>query len=94
MIDVKQLCGTHIPTWLATRGMGVEKIAQFYDDPVKRTGDADSSRMAEYSLSFATSRGMIWRARRLRAYLQPRMRGMLRIARLNRPPSYVTRAAS
>ena len=33
--DVAQLCNVHIPAWLATEGMGVDKIAAFYDDPVK-----------------------------------------------------------
>ena len=36
LIDVERLCNVHIPQWLATPGMGEEKIAAFYDDPVKR----------------------------------------------------------
>jgi 2-polyprenyl-6-methoxyphenol hydroxylase-like FAD-dependent oxidoreductase len=30
--DVERLCHVHIPRWLATEGMGVEKIRQFYAD--------------------------------------------------------------
>src|SRR3954467_6384912 len=33
--DVERLCNLHIPRWLATQGMGTEKIAAFYQDPVR-----------------------------------------------------------
>ena len=33
--DVARLCKVHIPRWLATAGMGEEKISAFYDDAVK-----------------------------------------------------------
>jgi 2-polyprenyl-6-methoxyphenol hydroxylase-like FAD-dependent oxidoreductase len=36
--DVAQLC-THIPGWLATPGMGADKIASFYADEVKQAYD-------------------------------------------------------
>jgi 2-polyprenyl-6-methoxyphenol hydroxylase-like FAD-dependent oxidoreductase len=81
MTDVGQLCRGYVSRWLGTPGMGPEKIAQFYDDPVKRACDRDTLRLAEYGLSFATDRGMMWHARRLRAFLRPRMRNMLRPAR-------------
>jgi 2-polyprenyl-6-methoxyphenol hydroxylase-like FAD-dependent oxidoreductase len=32
----------HVPEWLATPGMGVEKIARFYQDPLKRRIDERS----------------------------------------------------
>ncbi len=38
--DVERLCNVHIPRWLATRGMGEDKIAAFYDDAVKTACDA------------------------------------------------------
>jgi 2-polyprenyl-6-methoxyphenol hydroxylase-like FAD-dependent oxidoreductase len=81
MTDVGQLCRSYVPQWLGTAGMGPEKIAQFYDDPVKLACDRDCSRLAEYGLSFATDRGVMWRARRLRAYLRPRMRSVLKATR-------------
>ena len=37
--DVERLCNVYIPHWLASGGMGEEKIAAFYDDPVKRAND-------------------------------------------------------
>ena len=42
--DVERLCNVHIPAWLATDGMDEDKIAAFYDDPVKTACDAWSSR--------------------------------------------------
>ena len=41
--DVERLCNVHIPRWLASDGMGVDKIAAFYDDPVKRACDRHSA---------------------------------------------------
>ena len=37
--DVARLCNVHIPAWLATEGMDEDKIAAFYDDPVKQACD-------------------------------------------------------
>ncbi len=34
--DVERLCHEHIPRWFASEGMGAEKIAEFYADPVKQ----------------------------------------------------------
>jgi len=39
LVDAERLCNVHIPRWLATPGMGEDKIAAFYDDPVKRACD-------------------------------------------------------
>ena len=45
--DVAQLCNVHIPAWLATEGMDADKIASFYDDPVKQACDAWSMAKAD-----------------------------------------------
>src|SRR4030095_12897028 len=37
--DVERLCDVHIPHWLATPGMGKDKIASFYGDSVKLAAD-------------------------------------------------------
>ena len=42
--DVDLLCNGHIPRWLATSGMGRDKIADFYADPVKIERDASAVR--------------------------------------------------
>ena len=41
--DVERLCNLYIPDWLSTDGMDPDKIAGFYDDPVKRACDAAST---------------------------------------------------
>jgi 2-polyprenyl-6-methoxyphenol hydroxylase-like FAD-dependent oxidoreductase len=62
--DVERLCNIHVPRWLATPGMGEEKIAAFYDDPVKRACDSHSAAMAYYVRSIAVDPGLLWQARR------------------------------
>jgi 2-polyprenyl-6-methoxyphenol hydroxylase-like FAD-dependent oxidoreductase len=64
LTDVERLCNVHIPLWLATPGMAAEKIAAFYDDPVKKACD-DFSRTKAYTLrSFSIDTGLPWHARR------------------------------
>lgn len=62
--DVERLCNVHIPRWFATPGMGAEKIAAFYDDPVKRACDAESAARAFYVRSLSIDAGILWQARR------------------------------
>jgi 2-polyprenyl-6-methoxyphenol hydroxylase-like FAD-dependent oxidoreductase len=62
--DVERLCNVHIPAWLATEGMGLEKIATFYADPVKREADASSLAKAYWLRSLSIDTGAVWRARR------------------------------
>lgn len=46
LVDVERLCNVHAPQWLATQGMGVEKIAAFYTDPEKMASDRNSLALA------------------------------------------------
>lgn len=62
--DVERLCNVHIPNWLATEGMGEEKIAAFYDDPVKRAYDDYSTAKAYDLRSLSIDLSLPWRARR------------------------------
>jgi 2-polyprenyl-6-methoxyphenol hydroxylase-like FAD-dependent oxidoreductase len=62
--DVERLCNVHIPSWLATEGMGRAKIDMFYDDPVKTTCDAWSAAKAWHLRSLSIDNGLTWRARR------------------------------
>jgi 2-polyprenyl-6-methoxyphenol hydroxylase-like FAD-dependent oxidoreductase len=62
--DVERLCRVHIPAWLATEGMGVEKIAAFYDDPVKKACDAWADAKAYHFKSVSIDRGLYWSAQR------------------------------
>jgi 2-polyprenyl-6-methoxyphenol hydroxylase-like FAD-dependent oxidoreductase len=62
--DVERLCRVHIPKWLATEGMGAEKTAAFYDDPVKRACDAWSMAKAWNFKSVSIDRGFYWTVQR------------------------------
>jgi 2-polyprenyl-6-methoxyphenol hydroxylase-like FAD-dependent oxidoreductase len=62
--DVERLCNVHIPRWLATDGMGEEKIAAYYDDRAKLAYDAHSADKAQYVRSLSMEAGLPWRARR------------------------------
>ena len=64
LTDVERLCNVHIPGWLASPGMGVEKLASFYADPVKRTCDENSVARAFHLRSLSTDEGLVWRAKR------------------------------
>jgi 2-polyprenyl-6-methoxyphenol hydroxylase-like FAD-dependent oxidoreductase len=81
LTDVDRLCNTHVPRWLASAGMGAEKIAQFYDDDVKVECDRKTAHAAEYCRHFSINDGPFWRARRWRAYLRPRARAWIARAR-------------
>jgi len=62
--DVERLCHAHVPRWLASRGMGVEKIAAFYADPAKLACDRHSWDKAFKLRSDSIEDGLPWRARR------------------------------
>jgi 2-polyprenyl-6-methoxyphenol hydroxylase-like FAD-dependent oxidoreductase len=62
--DVQRLCNVHIPQWLATDGMGADKIAGFYRDPEKMECEARSLAKAYHLRSLSIDNGLSWRARR------------------------------
>ncbi len=62
--DVIQLCSVHVPQWLKTQGMGAEKIAAFYADPVKVACDQRSFKHAFRLRSASVDEGLAWRLRR------------------------------
>jgi 2-polyprenyl-6-methoxyphenol hydroxylase-like FAD-dependent oxidoreductase len=62
--DVERLCHAHIPRWLASDGMGVEKIAAYYDDPVKIACDRQSFDKALRLRALSLENGLGWRGRR------------------------------
>ena len=79
--DVERLCNVHVPQWLATRGMGAEKIAAFYEDPVKRAYDAHSAHKAFHLRSLTIDPGLAWEARRWTRFASRAAVGLLRQAR-------------
>ncbi len=76
--DVERLCNVHIPRWLGTAGMGVEKIAAFYDDPVKQACDRFSLGKAYGLKAFSVDPGLWWAIRRRVKFLAHYTRGALR----------------
>jgi 2-polyprenyl-6-methoxyphenol hydroxylase-like FAD-dependent oxidoreductase len=62
--DVIQLCKEHIPNWLVSPGMGADKIASFYADPIKRACDTDSETRASHLRALSTDASLPWCAKR------------------------------
>jgi 2-polyprenyl-6-methoxyphenol hydroxylase-like FAD-dependent oxidoreductase len=78
--DAERLCNIHIPHWLATPGMGADKIAAFYSDPIKQACD-DTSLAKAYELrSFTVDPALNWAARRWGKFGGQLARGSLRQA--------------
>jgi 2-polyprenyl-6-methoxyphenol hydroxylase-like FAD-dependent oxidoreductase len=76
--DVERLCNVHIPAWLATDGMDADKIASYYDDPVKRDCDAWSAAKAVNFRALSIEREFYWSARRWARFLAWFGEGLLR----------------
>ncbi len=68
-VDVERLGNVHIPDWLASPGMGVEKINAYYDDPIKVANDAHSASEAFALRSFSIENGLRWRVERRAKFL-------------------------
>lgn len=78
LFDVERLCNLHIPNWLNTPTMSADKIAAFYDDPVKRASDDFAHDKAFALRAFSTSDAPLWRARRWAKFLAQSAVGTLR----------------
>ena len=76
--DVERLCNVHIPRWLATAGMGEDKIAAFYDDEIKRACEKFCTDKAFYLRSLSTETAVTWRARRAAKFVGHLGKGALR----------------
>src|ERR1700730_6484766 len=79
--DVERLCNVHIPTWLASDGMDEDKIAAYYDDPVKTACDAWSAAKAYQLRSLSIDNGISWRAGRWARFIARLGEGTLRRGR-------------
>ncbi len=80
LTDAERLCNIHIPHWLATPGMGADKISDFYDDPVKQACDEASLAKAYELRSFTVDPALNWAARRWIKFGGQLARGSLRQA--------------
>jgi 2-polyprenyl-6-methoxyphenol hydroxylase-like FAD-dependent oxidoreductase len=75
--DIDRLCNVHVPHWFETGGMGREKIAQFYRDPVKLAVDADAMRLAHYRRSLTVDPGLRWNLERRKHFTRRRIIGWM-----------------
>jgi 2-polyprenyl-6-methoxyphenol hydroxylase-like FAD-dependent oxidoreductase len=76
--DVERLCNVHIPQWLASDGMDADKIAAFYDDPVKRACDEWSAAKAFDFRSVSVATSPYWTAQRWARFIAWSAQGLLR----------------
>ena len=67
--DAERLCNVYIPRWLETPGMGEDKIAQFYADPVKVACDRFSSDKAVALKRYSIDTSLLWRGRRVARFV-------------------------
>lgn len=80
-MDVGRLCNVYIPQWLATEGMGDQKIAEFYSDPEKMACEARCLAKAYHLRSLSTDNGLSWRAQRWARFIARLSLGMSRSIR-------------
>ena len=66
-----------VPSWLATPGMGVEKLAQFYQDPAKQRFDDQAVRNAKFRRALCTKASWRWKAYRTQHYYRRRTLGVI-----------------
>jgi 2-polyprenyl-6-methoxyphenol hydroxylase-like FAD-dependent oxidoreductase len=79
--DVELLCNHYIPRWLKSEGMGPDKIAAFYDDPVRSACETFSRDKAFFLRALSTEAGAHWQARRLVRFVGGAGIGVLRLLR-------------
>jgi 2-polyprenyl-6-methoxyphenol hydroxylase-like FAD-dependent oxidoreductase len=70
--DVDLLCREYAPRWFETSGMGLEKIAQFCNDPRKRAVDDKALRGALYRRQARTCKTLRWKLHRKRLHFAMR----------------------
>jgi 2-polyprenyl-6-methoxyphenol hydroxylase-like FAD-dependent oxidoreductase len=90
--DVERLCNIYIPQWLATDGMDAEKIAGFYNDPVKAACEARCLAKAYHLRSLSIDNSLPWRAQRWARFIVRLSQGILRSIR-ERPSAGSVRRA-
>jgi 2-polyprenyl-6-methoxyphenol hydroxylase-like FAD-dependent oxidoreductase len=78
LTDVELLCNHHIPRWLASDGMDADKVASFYDDPVKIACEEFSRDKAFFLRALSIETGALWQARRTMRFVGGASVGALR----------------
>jgi 2-polyprenyl-6-methoxyphenol hydroxylase-like FAD-dependent oxidoreductase len=70
LVDVERLCTEHVPRWLQTPGMGLEKISEFYSDGDKVAADRRSLRMARFREALTSGNDLRWQVQRRLHFLR------------------------
>jgi 2-polyprenyl-6-methoxyphenol hydroxylase-like FAD-dependent oxidoreductase len=70
LVDVERLCTEHVPRWLKTPGMGIEKISQFYADHDKMAADRRSLSMARFRQALTSGNDLRWNVQRRLHFLR------------------------
>lgn len=70
LVDVERLCTEHVPRWLKTPGMGLDKISQFYADESKVAADQRSLRMARFRQALTSGNDLRWNVQRRLHFLR------------------------
>ena len=70
LVDVERLCTEHVPRWLKTPGMGIEKISQFYADLDKVAADRRSLSMARFRQALTSGNDLRWNVQRRLHFLR------------------------
>ena len=71
--DIKVLTDGYLPQWLATSGMGADKITRFYNDPAKLKLDARSLRGSLRGREWAANTSLPWQAMRAARKLKQKL---------------------
>ncbi|HYW64493.1 MAG TPA: FAD-dependent monooxygenase [Bradyrhizobium sp.] len=87
LVDVERLCTRHVPRWLETPGMGIEKISQFYADQDKMAADQRSLRMAHFRQALTSASDLRWNVHRRLHFLRRNLTH--RVDRIN--PGWIAR---
>jgi 2-polyprenyl-6-methoxyphenol hydroxylase-like FAD-dependent oxidoreductase len=93
LTDVERLCNVHIPRWLATAGMDEQKIATFYDDPVKQACDSACLAKAYHLRALSTDVRLSWKIRRWIRFVSRLGVGVLRHTMRRRRPHPIVAAS-
>ena len=94
LTDVERLCTVHLPRWLASPGMGLAKIREFYQDRAKQEADHRALRLAHYRRSLTLDSGLRWTVHRNQVLLRRRMLGWVRDLRWSQASANTAREAS
>jgi 2-polyprenyl-6-methoxyphenol hydroxylase-like FAD-dependent oxidoreductase len=70
LVDVERLCKEHVPRWLKTPGIGIEKISQFYADLDKMAADRRSLSMARFRQALTSGNDLRWNVQRRLHFLR------------------------